>query len=102
MAMKPSITTPPAPPNLASGAQALFANTSGFYNMANGAFALVHNITGNYNVGEGLDALFNSSRGNAGAGDSQCRATKINHCPAGKSDCCVSANTWKEWTPKSP
>ncbi len=42
---------------MATGALALYANTTGFYNMANGSNAMFHNTTGSYNVAEGLNAL---------------------------------------------
>ena len=45
---------------MATGASALRANTTGFFNMANGSFAMA-NTTGNYNVAEGLNALFSNT-----------------------------------------
>ncbi len=47
---------------MATGALALLANTTGFFNMANGSNAMIKNTTGSYNVAEGLNALrFNTT-----------------------------------------
>ena len=48
---------------MANGDNALYSNTTGFFNMANGACALLHNTTGNYNMAEGLNALFSNTTG---------------------------------------
>ena len=48
---------------MATGANALFSNTTGFFNMANGSSAMFRNTTGNYNVAEGLNALYSNTTG---------------------------------------
>jgi hypothetical protein len=47
----------------ATGAGALFSNTSGFGNTANGSFALSNNTTGNNNTAVGRDALSSDTTG---------------------------------------
>ncbi len=49
--------------NTATGAGALFSNTSGFGNAANGSFALFSNTTGNNNTAVGREALVNNTTG---------------------------------------
>ena len=53
---------------MGTGALALYANTTGFYNMANGSNAMVHNTTGSYNVAEGLNALRYNTTGSLNTG----------------------------------
>ena len=50
---------------MGTGALALRANTTGFYNMGNGSNALFRNTTGNYNVAEGLNALYSNTTGSS-------------------------------------
>ena len=49
--------------NTATGAAALFSNTSGFGNTANGSFALANNITGINNTAVGREALLLNTTG---------------------------------------
>ena len=48
---------------MATGTNALFSSTTGFFNMANGSSAMFRNTTGNYNVAEGLNALYSNTTG---------------------------------------
>src|SRR6266576_1460833 len=49
--------------NTAIGFQALFRNTTGFWNTANGAGALHENIGGAFNTAAGVNALFSNTSG---------------------------------------
>jgi trimeric autotransporter adhesin len=63
--------------NVATGRDALLANTTGDSNVATGRGALFSNHTGNYNVASGRDALFSSTTGidNIGLGRDALLAT---------------------------
>ena len=50
--------------NTASGFYALFSNTTGPYNMANGYESLYSNTTGGFNAANGVFALYNNTIGN--------------------------------------
>jgi hypothetical protein len=50
---------------VASGANALFYNTTGYYNVANGGDALTFNTTGGNNVANGYNALHSNITGNS-------------------------------------
>src|SRR5436190_14469996 len=49
--------------NTATGATALFSNTTGIDNMASGSEALFHNTAGSFNTANGFDALFSNTAG---------------------------------------
>jgi hypothetical protein len=49
--------------NTATGASALFSNTTGYSNTATGQSALYHNITGNLNTASGASALSSNTTG---------------------------------------
>jgi len=50
--------------NIGIGYQALYSNTTGFYNSANGFKALFSNTTGNNNTANGSRALYSNTTGN--------------------------------------
>ena len=59
----PSVATPRASTNTASGIQALYNNTTGDYNVAGGYAALRSNTTGIYNTASGIQALYGNTTG---------------------------------------
>ena len=46
--------------NTATGTNALYSNTTGYFNTATGYYALVANTTGSYNTANGTYALYNN------------------------------------------
>ena len=73
--------------NTASGFYALTSNTTGPYNMANGYEALYSNTTGGFNAANGVFALYNNTIGNfntaAGAGALLANTTGSNNVAVG-------------------
>ena len=59
------LATPGGLLNTATGANALFSNTTGDDNVANGYQALYHNTTGGINTAVGWQALFSNTVGNS-------------------------------------
>jgi trimeric autotransporter adhesin len=57
----PRLAAPPAPTNTATGAAALYKNTTGSYNTATGSDVLYRNRTGSSNTATGFDALSNNT-----------------------------------------
>ena len=49
--------------NTAVGVNALYYNTTGYYNTASGSYSLVSNTTGNYNTASGYGALYTNTTG---------------------------------------
>ena len=55
--------------NLASGFQALYANTTGSLNTASGSYSLFSNTTGSYNTGNGNGTLYSNTTGGYNTAD---------------------------------
>jgi trimeric autotransporter adhesin len=55
--------------NLASGFQALYANTTGSLNTASGSYSLTSNTTGSYNTGNGNGTLYFNTTGGYNTAD---------------------------------